>query len=252
MRILITNDDGIAAEGIRVLSRVLGERHEVWVVAPDSNRSGVSHGITMYHPLYLEPTNQREYSCSGLPADCVMSALNGLLPEPPDLVLSGINHGANLGTDIMYSGTAAAARQAAFVGIPGIAVSLVHCPRDAALSDGTLYWEPLSRFILQNLDVLVSLCDRDVFVNVNAPSLPEYRGARITDPARRSYLDVVTFVPEGSGTLRREFESSRIETDGGLDSDWRAVQDGFVSVSRIRAQPVDAPLPDSLSVRFQT
>ncbi len=244
MRILVTNDDGLFSEGIRALADCLRARHEVWVVAPESNRSGVSHGITMYGRLSFARKGEREFSSSGLPADCAMTGTKGLLPAPPDVVISGINHGANIGTDIVYSGTAAAARQAAFEGIPGIAVSLVADGDDADRSvDERFLWAPLARFVLDNLETLVSLCERDVFVNVNAPSLPSYRGARLTGIARREYRDTIALHAEGDGTLKRTFESSEILTRGDEDSDWAAVRDGFVSVSRVRAQPVSAGTP---------
>ncbi len=244
MRILVTNDDGLFSEGIRALADALRTRHEVWVVAPESNRSGVSHGITMYDRLSFKNAGEREFSCTGLPADCAMTGINGLLPELPDVVISGINHGANIGTDIVYSGTAAAARQAAFAGIPGIAVSLVSDCDDADRSECALSpFDPLARFILENIDALVSLCERDVFVNVNAPSLPAYRGARLTGIARREYRDTIALHAEADGTLKRSFESSEILTDGDDDSDWNTVREGFVSVSRVRAQPVSAGAP---------
>ncbi len=244
MRILVTNDDGLNSEGIRALADCLRSRHEVWVAAPESNRSGVSHGITMYGRLSFTKAGEREFSCSGLPADCAMTGTKGLLPEPPDVVISGINHGANIGTDIVYSGTAAAARQAAFEGIPGIAVSLVSDGDDADRSvDERFLWEPLARFVLENLDSLVSLCERDVFVNINAPSLPAYKGARMTGIARRVYRDTIALHEEADGSLRRSFEASEIVTEGGDDSDWAAVRGGFVSVSRVRAQPVSAGAP---------
>jgi 5'-nucleotidase len=231
MKILVTNDDGLLAEGIQVLASVLRTRHDVWVVAPASNRSGVSHGITMNDPLRIRKEGERDFSCSGLPADCTLTGVNGVMPEKPDVVISGINRGANIGTDILFSGTAAAARQAAIAGYPGIAVSLVS-------EDESFLWEPLARFVLDNLDDLMSLCEHDVFVNINAPSLPSYRGARLTGISRRTYQDQFVFRDAPDGCRWSFFEGGEILTDGDGSSDWATVEEGFVSVSRVYAQPV--------------
>ncbi len=234
MKILVTNDDGLTSEGLQVLASVLRSRHEVWIVAPSCNRSGVSHGITMSDPLRFRVEGEREYSCSGLPVDCSITGSQGIMSEKPDVIVSGINRGANLGTDIVYSGTAAAARQASFAGIPGIAVSLVS-------DDGPWYWEPLARFVLDNLEKLMSLCDRDVFVNINAASLAEYKGARMTGISRRDYRDSIIMHDAPDGCKYSFFKGGIVETAGDGSSDWDAVVAGFVSVSRVRSQPVLAP-----------
>jgi 5'-nucleotidase len=231
MKILVTNDDGLPSDGIQVLSRVLRTRHDVWMVAPAANRSGVSHGITMNDPLRIRVEGERDFSCSGLPVDCFLTGSHGLMPSFPDVVISGINRGANLGTDIVYSGTAAAARQASIAGLPGIAVSLV--------SDSENYlWEPLARFVLENLDTLMALCRKDVFVNVNAPSLPSYKGARLTGISRRDYHDTVSMHDAPDGCKYSFFRGGNITTEGDGSTDWDAVEAGFVSVSRVYAQPV--------------
>jgi 5'-nucleotidase len=244
MKILVTNDDGITAEGIKVLSSLLRTRHDVWMIAPHINRSGVSHGITMDDPLRFISEGVQEYSCSGLPVDCFISGVHGIMPSAPDVVVSGINRGANLGTDLVYSGTAAAARQAAIAGIPGIAVSLVS-------DSGTFLWEPLARFILENLETLMSLCEKDVFVNVNAPSLAKFRGARMTGISRRDYHDTVTMRDEPDGCKYSFFCGGKIQTEGNGATDWDAVESGCVSVSRVYAQPVAAPGGDGTEPDFR-
>ena len=233
MRILVTNDDGHTSEGIRTIASVLRTRHEVWVVAPSTNRSGVSHGITMNDPLRFWKHGEREYSCSGLPADCFMAGSQGIMSEKPDVVISGINKGANLGSDIIYSGTAAAARQASIAGIPGIAVSLVS-------DEGPFYWEPLARFVLENLDLLISLSAEDVFVNINAPSLLAYKGARLTGISRRDYHDSIIMHDAPDGCKYSFFRGGKIQTHSDGNTDWDAVEAGYVSVSRVFAQPVTA------------
>ena len=234
MRILVTNDDGLTSEGIQVLASVLRRDHEVWIVAPSINRSGVSHGISMTDPLQFRPYGEREFSCSGLPVDCSITGSLGIMPQKPDLVLSGINRGANMGTDIVYSGTAAAARQAVFSGLPGIAVSLV-------AEEEPYYWEPLAHFVQNNLATLVSLCNGDCFVNINAPSLPSYRGVRITGVSRRNYRDSIVMHDGVDGNKYSFFRGGIIETDGDDQSDWNAVENGYVSVSLIYAHPINVP-----------
>ena len=243
MRILVTNDDGLTSEGIQVLASVLRRDHEVWVVAPSANRSGVSHGISMTDPLQFRPFGEREYSCSGLPVDCSITGSLGIMPTRPDLVLSGINRGANMGTDIVYSGTAAAARQAVFSGLPGIAVSLV-------AEEDPFYWEPLACFVRDNIGPLVSLCSADCFVNINAPSRQEYRGVRMTNLSRRNYRDSIVMHDGPDGNKYSFFRGGIIETDGDENSDWRAVEAGYVSVSCIYAHPVSIPVTDVPSFRI--
>ena len=234
MRILLTNDDGYESGGLHLLADALRERHEVWVVAPDRNRSGVSHGLTLGEPLSFREMAPREYTCSGLPVDCAIAGMQGILPCPPDLLVSGINRGANLGTDIVYSGTAAAARQAVIDGVPGIAFSL-------ASKTEEYLWEPLARFALENLDSLVSLCSAEAFVNVNALSRALYRGARLTGVSRRIYREQVVMFDGPDGGKCTVFRGGTVSTDGDGESDWTAVEEGFVSVARILAQPVVAP-----------
>lgn len=166
------------------------------------------------------------------------------MPVRPDVVVSGINRGANLGTDILYSGTAAAARQAAIEGIPGIAVSLVS-------ETDEYFWEPLARFVLDNLESLVLLCERDVFVNINAPSIAAYQGARMTGISRRDYRDSIIMHDGPDGCKYSFFRGGKIRTDGDGSTDWDAVEAGHVSVSRVLAQPVPAPEAHGLAPVFR-
>jgi 5'-nucleotidase len=125
MKILVSNDDGYLATGINVLADALADIAEVVVVAPDRNRSAASNSLTLQDPLRISKVAQNRYRVNGTPSDCVHLALTGFLDEEPDLVVSGINHGANLGDDVIYSGTVAAAMEGRFLGYPSIAVSLV-------------------------------------------------------------------------------------------------------------------------------
>ncbi len=234
MRILVTNDDGLSSEGITVLSSILRSEHDVTLVAPHRNRSGVSHGISMTDPLQFRNEGLQVWSCSGLPVDCTLTGTLGIMSSPPDVVVSGINRGANIGTDILYSGTAAAARQASISGIPGIAVSMI-------ASDGVFDWEPLARFVLNNLQKLMSLCERDVFVNINACSAASWKGARMTGISRRDYRDSVHMYDGPDGCKYSFFRGGDIHTAGDGESDYEAVESGYISISRVYAQPVLAP-----------
>jgi len=236
MRILVTNDDGIAAEGLVVLSAVLSSRHEVWVLAPDKERSGASHGLTLGSPCRVRRVSERSYSCSGTPSDCVVLAMLGAIGPKPDLVVSGINRGPNLGTDIIYSGTCAAAREAVLSGIPGIAVSC------ASRDDRPRYGAAAS-FVLRNLDALMAACSSgDAFINVNAPSSDDEAmrarwclpGARIYDNKLESFE-----APDGH---RYCFIMGTAHDSGGSElDDSGVVGAGMLSVSSILALPQAKP-----------
>jgi len=171
MRILLTNDDGIQSDGLVALIDALnglrdarGEPlYEIWTVAPEHERSGVSHAMTLKKPTKIKKLGDFRYSCSGTPADCIIVAGHTVLREIPDLVISGINRGPNLGTDIIYSGTCGAARQAALAGIPAIAISC------ASFGDSAEY-QGLTSFLTDNLERLVALWKPDSFININGPS----------------------------------------------------------------------------------
>ncbi|WP_249673826.1 5'/3'-nucleotidase SurE [Pseudomonas abieticivorans] len=135
-RILITNDDGIDAPGLAVLEQVARElADEVWVVAPALDQSGISHALSLHHPLRVVRKTERRFSVSGTPADCVAMALRQLMPSPPDLLLSGINRGANLGVETVFSGTVGAAMAGLLMGIPSLALSQAYSRRDAVRWD---------------------------------------------------------------------------------------------------------------------
>jgi 5'-nucleotidase len=233
MNILLTNDDGIAGEGLLRFAARLQERkeHTVYVLAPDINRSGVSHAISFLSaPVGITEHGTNTWSCSGTPADCVMLAMLGVLPVKPDLVISGINAGANMGTDIIYSGTVAAARQAALYQVPAIALSLV--------GKAPFHWDQAVDFSVEHLDELVSLWDKDMVINVNIPNTPSYLGMTTTFPALRRYLDKLSVVnvPEGRKYCFVNF--GHIKTIPESGSDWDAVSRNMVSISPVFIHPV--------------
>jgi len=192
MRILLTNDDGVNSPGIRLLADGLRKAgHRVVVVAPEGEQSGVSHAISFFRaPCKLTAIAEDTWSCGGSPGDCVAVALLGGLPEvfdpqsPPDMVVSGINRGANLGTDIVYSGTAAAARQGALHNIPSIAFSLIEADE--------WHWDMAVDFAVERLDEIKARWKPDSFVNVNIPNRREKPlGLVHAFPSLRYYNDSI-------------------------------------------------------------
>lgn len=232
MRILLTNDDGYTSPGLKALEAAL-QGHELWIVAPERERSGQSHAITIKEPVRFHRVGEQHYFCSGTPADCVMFSLLGVLPERPDLIISGINLGANLGTDIIFSGTAAAARQGALMGVPSVAVSLnSHTP--------PFHFDPLARFVADNCDNFIDKGGPHHFININAPNETGYRkGFRITWPGRRRYQDsFVDFKAPNGDTYC--FLTGRVQDQLDEGSDVKAVSDGYLSVSPVQVQPQEA------------
>jgi len=231
MKILITNDDGINAEGLRVLAIELRKNHEVWIFAPDQERSGVSHAMTLKSPGKVKKIGDREYSCSGTPADCVILSSLGVLPFRPDIIVSGINRGPNLGTDIIYSGTCGAARQAALHGIPGIAVSC------ATYKEPFLY-AASAFFVSQHLEEIVNRCSPGMFININAPSSEAQNLiGRWAKPCERRYNDKLSSFEAPDGSMYCFLHDSHIVTTDSDASDHSIVTSGDVSISAILVAP---------------
>jgi len=234
MNILLTNDDGINSPGIQKLAEVLRSRskHRIFIIAPDTNRSGVSHAISILHtPVKLTEAGEDAWSCSGFPGDCVIIGMKGALPERPHLVLSGINKGENLGTDIIYSGTAAAARQAGLAGIPAVALSLA--------GRGVFHWDMAASWAADHLEELISYWRKDTFVNVNIPNSPGGpEGMLATWPAVKIYKDTIEVMnaPDGSRWCFLQLMGESVVMEAGSDCD--AVSRNFVSVSSVYNYPV--------------
>ena len=243
MNILMTNDDGIGSEGLMALAKILRSRgkHQVCVIAPEANRSGISHAISILGaPVKLVKLEDDTWSCSGYPADCVIAAILGALPQKPDLVLSGINRGANLGTDLLYSGTAGAARQASLMEVPAIALSLD--------GRGNYCWDMAASWSADHLEELFGYCTEGIFVNVNIPNSPGGpEGMAITWPAVRNYHDSLTVItaPDSSRWCFLTPGQETAEMKAG--SDCEAVSRNLVSVSLVYNLP--AVRDDS---RFET
>ncbi|TFG84442.1 MAG: 5'/3'-nucleotidase SurE [Spirochaetales bacterium] len=233
MNILLTNDDGYSSDGIRALAvAARNEGHEVWIFAPDSERSAQSHAMTLRNPLKVRRHADREYSCSGTPADCVILAGHGVLPFKPDIVVSGINRGPNLGTDLIYSGTAAAARQASMIGIPGIAVSLAEFREP-------FRYRALAATVIERLPELISLWTPELFININAPNAEDDHRYEFVEsvPSRRVYMDTLKVFEGPDGHSYCFFTDGRVETEPLEGSDEQAVGRGAASISRIFVYP---------------
>jgi 5'-nucleotidase len=192
MNLLLSNDDGIFALGIRTLANTLAAAgHQVTVVCPDRERSATGHGLTLHDPIRADKVESvfhpavKAWACSGTPSDCVKLALGALLDSPPDVVLSGINHGSNLGTDVLYSGTVSAAMEGVIEGIPSIAFSLA----SFACQD----FQPAANFAKKLLDQMTQYpLSYMALLNVNVPAVPEkdIAGVAITRQGIRRYLDL--------------------------------------------------------------
>lgn len=232
MTILVTNDDGIDSVGLQALVDAFSDRHDVWVLAPDGERSGSSHRITLGEPIRCSEVGPQRYAAGGTPADCVILATLGAIPVRPQLVVSGVNIGPNLGSDIIYSGTCAAARQAVFKRIPGIAVS-IDCFREP------FHFGPVTTFLRDNVDTLLAAWDDAHFININAPNSSEVRGVEVTRPAMRRYDDhLLPFQPPHGATY---YFVDGAPSDSGSQpgTDWDAVQRGMIALSPVALDPTN-------------
>jgi 5'-nucleotidase len=245
MRIVLTNDDGIDAAGLVAARRALEEVGEVLTVAPDRNRSGIARAISFGAPLHIEERTMADgdigYACTGTPVDCVRLVALGLMNFKPDIVVSGINHGENLGDDITYSGTVAAAFEGIVVGVPGIAVSLC-VERPWPHQDKVkLHFDPVARFTARLAKTAVKELPQGRILTVNAPNLPEgdLKGARVTKLGRRFYTDELIEVKDEKGRLGYDIYNNppgRHEEEG---TDFAAVEAGEISVTPIHLKLTD-------------
>ena len=239
LNILISNDDGHTAEGIVCLARHLRDLGSVTVVAPDRNRSGASNSLTLDTPLRVRKTEPDVYSINGTPTDCVHLAVTGLFDEEPDMVVSGINHGPNLGDDVLYSGTVAAAMEGRFLGLPAIAVSL-------ATGTGR-HFETAGRVACELIEGLISRpLPNDSILNVNVPDVPftELAGIEATRLGYRHRAEPV--VPATDPRGRRIFwvGAAGAKADAGPGTDFHAVASNRVSVTPLQVdltRHVDLP-----------
>ncbi|MDZ7779717.1 MAG: 5'/3'-nucleotidase SurE [Gemmatimonadota bacterium] len=227
MNILCTNDDGYLATGIRVLASAARSLGSVTVVAPDREQSATSHSLTLHHPLRARRSADGAWVVDGTPTDCVILGVNELLDGRPGICVSGVNHGPNMGEDVLYSGTVAAAMEATVIGIPSVAVS--YCGDRYEELEG---WEGVVGAILEGI-----LRDRpfpeDTLFNVNLPAVApdEVKGIRVTSLGRRRYSESITRALDPQGKEYFWIGGGEAQWRGAEDSDFQAVEDGYVSVT---------------------
>jgi 5'-nucleotidase len=239
MKILVSNDDGYLATGINVLTEALQAVADVVVVAPDRNRSAASNSLTVHSPLRVHKVAGNRYSVDGTPSDCVHLALTGFLDHEPDLVVSGINHGANLGDDVIYSGTVAAAMEGRFLGLPAIAVSLA--------GEGRLaHFDTAARVVVEMVQNLEKASfSTDVTLNVNVPDRPfsELAGVRAARLGFRHKSEPIIREQDPHGRTIFWVGPSGRGADAGEGTDFHAIEQGAVAVTPLK---VDLTRHDSL------
>jgi len=222
--ILAANDDGIQSEGLARLVRALEEIDEVVVVAPDRERSAVSHALTLDRPLRADEVKQGWYSVDGTPTDCVNLAVNGLLAQRPWLVVSGINRGANLGDDITYSGTVSAAIEAVLLGIPAVAFSQV--------GRADFDYEALASFAASLVSALKrSPMPPDTLLNVNGPDTTERKGFVVTRQGKRRYSSAIIEKVDPRGRKYYWIGGDELDFVDAPGTDFAAIRDGMISVT---------------------
>ena len=229
MHFLISNDDGITARGIQVLSQRMSELGKVTIVAPDQDRSGASNSLTLDSPVRISEIDERTFRVTGTPTDCVHIALTGLLDGDPDMVVSGINAGANLGDDVIYSGTVAAAMEGRFLGFPAIAVSLVY-------TDKPRYFETAAEAIALLVQRLrQDPLPADTILNINVPDLAwsDIGGFEVTRLGHRHRAEPTIRELDPRGRPMYWIGPAGAEQDAGPGTDFDAIRRGCVSVTPI-------------------
>lgn len=230
MRILLSNDDGYLSPGIQTLFQFLNKHEQVRdcvMIAPDRNRSAASNSLTLTHPLRIEHYASKMLSVDGTPTDCVHLGINGALDYQADMVVSGINEGANMGDDVLYSGTVAAATEGRFLGLPAVAVSLC----------GNQHYDAAAQVVGVLLTKLHTLdLDRNTVLNVNVPDIPfkQIRGIQITRLGKRHASEAVVSSRDPRGKLIHWIGPAGQAADAGQGTDFHAVERGYVSITPLQ------------------
>lgn len=242
MRILISNDDGVLAPGIRILATHLAEIADIDVVAPDRNRSGASNSLSLNRPLRVRCLENGHYSVEGTPTDCVHLALTGFLEASFDMVVSGINEGGNLGDDILYSGTVAAAMEGRYLGLPAVALSLV--------GDKHQHFETAALIAKQLVQQLrVNRLPAQTILNVNVPDLPmdKIKGMQVTRLGTRHGAEPLVKASDPRGRPIYWIGPAGPEADAGVGTDFHAINAGYVSITPLHLDLTHYSLFDQLS-----
>jgi len=229
MFFLVSNDDGYRAAGIKVLENALSEFGEIAVVAPDRNRSGASNSLTLDSPLQIQEYGENRFFVNGTPTDCVHIAITGLLDRNPEMVVSGINSGGNLGDDVLYSGTVAAAMEGRFMGFPAMAISLV--------GDDPVHYDTAAKVISDLINNLYSNpLAPDTILNINVPDLPleEIKGIQVTRLGQRHKSEPVIKDQDPRGRPIYWIGPPGAEQNGGSGTDFYAIRNGYVSITPLQ------------------
>ncbi len=250
LRILLSNDDGIHAPGLQVLEKIARAlSDDIWIVAPESEQSGAAHSLTLGRPLRIRKLGDKTFSVDGTPTDCVMIALNKLITDrPPDLVLSGVNHGSNLGEDVTYSGTVAAAMEATLFGVPAIALSQEVSDHADFSYEPALHFGPevIKRLITQTWPA-------DVLLNINFPDIAvqKINGVRIVKQGLRNINDNIFEWKDPRG--RPFFWIGGVTRDNSpteSDTDLEAIQEGAISVTPLHLDLTHSSTLETLRLAF--
>jgi len=248
MLLLCSNDDGILAPGLVCLEQAARALGDVFVVAPDREQSATSHSLTLHHPLRPVQLSEHRWQVDGTPTDCVMLAIEALMPTRPDFVLSGVNHGPNMGEDVLYSGTVAAAMEGLALGIPAIAVS--YAGRDFHTVGVSLdqYVDPLAK-LFRHITALPAF-PQHTLLNVNIPPIPaaEIKGVRLTRLGRRVFSDSIAKMKDPWGRPIYWIGGGSVTWSAGEGTDVDAVREGYVSITPLHLDITnEARLTDSES-----
>ena len=235
MRILLSNDDGYFAPGLAALAAALAGLGEVVVVAPEQNRSGASNSLTLDRPLMLKQAANGFHFVNGTPTDCVHLAVTGMLDTLPDIIVSGINNGANMGDDTIYSGTVAAATEGYLLGIPSIAISLTSFEGRNFAAAGRIARELVERYTANPIN-------QPLLLNVNVPDIPyeELKGIEVTRLGRRHKAEPVVKMVSPRNETMYWIGAAGAAADAGPGTDFNAVERGFVSVTPLQVDLTQA------------
>ncbi len=254
MRILLTNDDGIHAHGLVVLERIARKlSDDIYIVAPETDQSGVSHSLTLNDPLRLRQISERRFAVQGTPTDCVLMGVHHVLKDsPPDLVLSGVNHGQNIAEDVIYSGTVAAAMEGAILGVRSIALSQGFAPGGRDTVDWSCAETHAPDLIRRVLTLGIG---GDALVNINFParSAADVAGVELTRQGRRdNSLVSLEERRDGRGKAYYWIKYSRTRTVPPAGTDLEAVYNGKISLTPLRLDLTDPPAFESYKAAFKT
>jgi 5'-nucleotidase len=239
---LVSNDDGILAPGIGLLAEACRRVGQVTVVAPDREQSGTAHSLTLHRPLRALRRHDGSFQVDGTPTDCVLLAVGALMPERPDFVFSGINHGPNMGEDVLYSGTVSAAMEAVTLGIPGVAISFASREMELLSS-----YEELLAGLVRRITQVTEF-PRNMLLNVNLPGVEAaaVRGVKVTKLGSRFFSESLTRMKDPWGREVFWIGGGEITWTGDADSDHRAVHDGYISITPLHMDLTDYELVETV------